>query len=77
MEPKGFQYQLVGSKHATLLAVSLYSLRKYHKEPIQVVCGDGVAFELVTEILSDDKLQPIEWCRWDAPQGSKGRQEAA
>lgn len=61
-----------------MLAVSLYTLRQYHDEPIQVVCGDDYAFEVVTDIIKEDSyLQPIQLIRWEAPkEGGKGQQHA-
>lgn len=75
---RGFQYQLVGVKHAAMLAVSLYTLRQYHSEPVQIVCGDMAAFEAVMSIIVDDKgLGNVEWFCWEAPkEGGKGRQHA-
>jgi hypothetical protein len=72
----GFQYQLVGSKHACMLAVSLHSLRKYHPtDPVQIVAGDAEAIECVQHIARDDPN--VVLANWEAPKGGgKGLQHA-
>ena len=61
-----------------MLAVSIYTLRQYHDEPIQIVCGDTEAFEAVQKITEiDGSLGEIHSLCWEAPkEGGKGRQHA-
>jgi hypothetical protein len=59
-----------------MLAVSLYSLRQHHDEPVQILCGDDDAFKAVMSILNDERLENVDWCRWEAPLGGKGRQHS-
>jgi len=76
---KGFQYQLVGAKHGCMLAVSLYTLRRFHSEPIQIVCGDSAALWTAHHIVQSDLayLDPIQVNSWEAPkEGGKGQQHA-
>lgn len=74
---KGFQYQLVGSKHAAMLAISIYTLRHFHQEPIQILCGDDASFDAATIIRRKTGINFIELDRWEAPkEGGKGRQHA-
>jgi len=73
----GFQYQLVGTKHATMLAVSIYTLRKHNYEPIQILCGDSDALNVARLICQDSKLKEVGYHFWKAPKtGGKGQQHA-
>lgn len=74
----GFQYQLVGCKHATMLAISLFSLRRYHKDdPVHLLCGDEESFRVGMMLLNSSLGENIKLTSWDAPrEGGKGQQHA-
>ena len=74
----GVCYMLTGNKHASMLLVSLMSLRWHYKGPITIIAGDDAATEAVSHIVGDERIsEGIDMKSWPAPVGGgKGRQHA-
>jgi lipopolysaccharide biosynthesis glycosyltransferase len=69
----GVLYMLQGNKHAVVLAVSIWSLRKSgFIGPVHIAIGDDKAEEICTHIAADPRLGPITTARWQPPTGKRG-----
>lgn len=78
----GVCYMLTGGKHASMLVVSLASLRDYYTGPVCIIAGDDTGLSVAQKCAADERLGEISIATWAAPtkrtghRGGKGLQHA-
>lgn len=72
MSARGVMYQLANSKHAPVLIVSIWSLRKTgYTGPIHMAVADDKAQVIAQHVEADPRLHPFTWVRWAPPVGMR------
>ncbi len=78
MPNRGILYLLANDKHAAVLVVSIWSLRKAGCFlPVHMAVADDKAQAVAERIARDPRLAPFTWARWEAPSGPRGSAYAA
>lgn len=73
MLERGILYMLSGDKHANVLVVSLWSLRKSgYTGQVHLAVGDEKSAVVARNIASDLRLGPFTCERWQPPTGKRG-----